>query len=470
MEGDSERAVRILRELLQYSAEREWFEFKEKWFEPVALGQYVSALSNAAAMAGREEAYFVWGVNDKTHSLTGSDFDQYQEYKGEPYQNYLNRNLAPKIKLEFIEGVMDGRRFVILVIGAASDVPVGFAGQRYGRVGSSKVCLKDNPKLERRLFKILDRGYPTILNVKSDYDDLAFGKLFMYYGSKGIELRRETFKKNLCLLTEEGSYNMLAQLLSDNSHLPLRLSIFEGETKGSNLYAVKEFGYDCILYSLKNLLDYGDILNIIESNEAGRKEERSERALFDIKAYNEAIVNAVLHNKWAEGNEPMVSVFSDRIEILSRGTLAPSQTMEGFYLGESIPVNEKLSEIFAQLRISDKSGRGVPKIVEAYSRQAFDFRENSIVVTIPFRRIFKAGARTTADGSVAASPKEQGLSANRQKIISEMRHNPNVTKAELSIILGLSVTSIDKNILFLKKMGLIERVGSNKTGFWKVNP
>lgn len=54
----------------------------------------------------------------------------------------------------------------------------------------------------------------------------------MYYGSKGISLRKETFKKNLCLLTKDGSYNIIAQLLSDNSHLPLRVSIFEGTTKG----------------------------------------------------------------------------------------------------------------------------------------------------------------------------------------------------------------------------------------------
>ena len=76
----------------------------------------------------------------------------------------------------------------------------------------------------------------------------------------------------------------------------------------------------------------------------------------------EAIINAVLHNYWASGNEPMISVYSDKIEILSRGTLAPAQTMEGFYLGESVPVNEKLSEIFLQLHISEKSGREVPTI------------------------------------------------------------------------------------------------------------
>ena len=49
----------------------------------------------------------------------------------------------------------------------------------------------------------------------------------------------------------------------------------------------------------------------------------------------------------------MITVYSNRIEILSRGTIASVQTIEELYLGESVPVNEKLSKIFAQLRISD---------------------------------------------------------------------------------------------------------------------
>jgi predicted HTH transcriptional regulator len=55
---------------------------------------------------------------------------------------------------------------------------------------------------------------------------------------------------------------------------------------------------------------------------------------------------------------------------------------EGFYAGESIPVNQKLSDIFLQLHISEQSGRGVPKITEVYGENAFEFRENSIVVTL----------------------------------------------------------------------------------------
>jgi hypothetical protein len=56
--------------------------------------------------------------------------------------------------------------------------------------------------------------------------------------------------------------------------------------------------------------------------------------------------------------------------------LAPAQTMEGFYLGESAPVYEKLSEIFLQLHISEKSGRVVPTSVDTYGKEAIIFREN----------------------------------------------------------------------------------------------
>lgn len=42
--------------------------------------------------------------------------------------------------------------------------------------------------------------------------------------------------------------------------------------------------------------------------------------------------------------------------------MAPAKTMEGFFLGESFQANKKLSEMFLQLHINEKSGRGVPKI------------------------------------------------------------------------------------------------------------
>ncbi len=457
----------IVLNLCSYDDEQEWFEFKENWFQADALGEYVSALSNAAAFHHKRFAYFIWGVNNETHKIVGTKFNQYCDYKSAPYQNYLARNLSPSIIFEFHELIINSKRVVILIIPAAEEIPTAFKEKRYIRIGSSKCNISKYPKREIQLFKILDGRMETVETMKAKYQDLTFSKLFGYYGSKGIVLNGKTFEKNLGLRNEKGEYNLLAQLLSDNSHFPIRVSIFEGETKASNLFSVREFGDNCLLYSLDELLRYGDVLNIIQADERNRVVERKEVPLFDNKAFREAVINAILHNQWTSGNEPMISVFSNRIEILSRGALPPAQTIEGFFLGESIPVNDKLSEIFLQLHISEKSGRGVPKIIEVYGKEAFKFNERSIVVTIPFNKVDRSEGQVDSkvDSKVG---RENGLNNRRKQIMSEIRNNPNITTKELHNILAISVTAVAKNLAYLKQNGFIERIGSDRSGYWKV--
>ena len=48
-----DRIQQIIEELCAYDSEREWFEFKENWFKADELGKYISALSNSAAIAGK---------------------------------------------------------------------------------------------------------------------------------------------------------------------------------------------------------------------------------------------------------------------------------------------------------------------------------------------------------------------------------------------------------------------------------
>ena len=170
---------------------------------------------------------------------------------------------------------------------------------------------------------------------------------------KGIRLRKNTFKKNLELLTVDGKYNMLAQLLSDDPHIDIQFALFNGKTKGSTMYAVRNFGHMCLLLSLDKVIDFGDTLNVPQADERNRRVERKEVMLFNQVAYREAVINAFVHNSWVNGHSPMFTAFQDRIEITSMGTLPPGQTREGFYAGVSLPVNEKLAEIFVQLHISE---------------------------------------------------------------------------------------------------------------------
>ena len=50
---------KIVKELIAYPTEANLFEFKENWYEPYGIGEYISSLSNAAALEGQEYGYLV---------------------------------------------------------------------------------------------------------------------------------------------------------------------------------------------------------------------------------------------------------------------------------------------------------------------------------------------------------------------------------------------------------------------------
>lgn len=291
----------------------------------------------------------------------------------------------------------------------------------------------------------------------------------MYYGGKGLSLSEATFKDNLRLLTREGEYNLLAALLADNSQIAVRVSVFSGTSKSDPMYMVKEVGNCCILYAIDRVIDFGQSLNIPQADERNRTTTRKEDYLFDQQSYNEAIYNAFIHNNWLSLNAPMIAFHSDRIEITSFGELAPGQTLDGFYQGRSIPVNKELSDIFMQLHLSEKTGRGVPTIIRNYSTNAFRFEDNSITVALPLHRI--DAVKNPYEPKVGNKVGNKiGIKLNRsqERIVSEIRNNPNATTYQLSVLVGISEKGIEKNLSILKKEKVIERVGSKKTGYWKI--
>ena len=470
----------LVRNLISLPHEYEWLDIKGNWFSKDEIGEYISAISNGAALCGREYGYVVWGVDDASHEIIGTTVNFDKDIDHEPYKHYLARNLKQSVAFEVEEVQVDGKRVVLLSVPAAKSVPTKFSSQAFIRIGSSKEKLSKFPEWEIRLLNVLSNGIPTIVNAAApDYaQELTFEKLFMYYGAKGIELRKDTFKKSLKLLTADGRYNIMALLLSDKNDIPIRVSVFSGRSKADTLFSVKEYGNSCILYAMDKILEYGDAINIIQADERGRISERKDIPLFDYEAFHEAILNAFIHNKWLGLNAPMISVFTDRIEIISHGGLGLEQDVDGFFNGISIPVNEVLASIFLQLRLSERSGRGVPKIVGAYGRESIRIERNFIVVTIPFNRInvtpFELNEGKDAENRTVSRTVNRTvnrtvkLSKNQMNILEKMSENSNATLAELSKLLGLGRTTITDNVSKLQKMGVLKRVGSDKTGHWEI--
>ena len=460
-----DKYIDLLETLLSYKDEYEWLDFKENWFSKDEIGEYISAIANGAALCGKEFGYIVWGVNDATKEVVGTTVNFNKDIDNEPYKHYLARNLTPKISFETIEFKYNEARIVMLIIPQSKSIVTKFKNEAFIRIGSSKEKLSKYPEWEIKLNNTLVNGYPTIVNVAApDYaQELTFEKLFMYYGAKGLTLRHDTFEKTLKLKNKDNKYNIMAYILSDQNEIPIRVSIFSGIGKSAPLYSVKEFGNTCILYSMDKILEYGDAINIIQADERNRISERIDVPLFDYEAYHEAILNAFIHNKWLTLNGPQISIFTDRIEILSHGGLALDQDVDGFYSGASIPVNEILASIFLQLRISERSGRGVPKIVSKYGKDAIKIEKNRIVVTIPFNKI------NVNSFEITNSNTSKKFNKSQETIIKLIRNNPNITIPQIMIETNLAVASIKKNLKILKNDKIIERVGSNNGGYWKIN-
>lgn len=134
--------------------ETEWLEFKENWHEPQVIGEYFSALSNGACLAGKSRGYLVFGIADATHDVVGTNFDPYA-VKAKGSQDlllWLSVGLQPNVGFETHIFDHPSGRVVLFEIGAAWDRPVCFYGTAYIRVGSSRTKLAKHPDKERAIW------------------------------------------------------------------------------------------------------------------------------------------------------------------------------------------------------------------------------------------------------------------------------------------------------------------------------
>jgi len=148
----------LVRELTTLSRETECVEFKHNKAVPHEIGEYVSALSNSAALHGKPSAYIVWGVEDVTRRIVGTTFRPRQKKIGnEELENWLLRQLDPRIDVRIHDGEEEGVSLVLFEIQPASNRPVRFRGMEYIRIGSYKKKLHDHPEKERELWRVFDR-------------------------------------------------------------------------------------------------------------------------------------------------------------------------------------------------------------------------------------------------------------------------------------------------------------------------
>jgi ATP-dependent DNA helicase RecG len=381
MTGDRSAAYLqgLVRELCKLPRETEWAEFKVNNTNPEEIGQYISALANAAALAGKTAGYMLWGVRNEDHQLLGTTFDPAAEHKGnEQLESWLLRLLSPRIDFRFDPVDIDGTRIILLEIERAARNPVAFSGTEYIRVGSYKKSLKDFPEKERALWRIFDRvPFEVGVTVERLDEEAVLGALDYptYFdllelplpdGRTAIldALRRDT----LIAPCEAGGWNitnlgavLFAKRIEDFPGLKrkaVRVVQYRGRDRTATVREhVEAKGY---ANGFEGLLGY--INGLLPSNEVVGQALRQTVPMFPELAVRELVANALIHQDFsATGTGPMIELFEGRIEITNPGE--PLVETERFLDSPPTSRNETLASLMRRFRICEERGSGIDKVV-----------------------------------------------------------------------------------------------------------
>ena len=161
MKYTQKELVSMLSEFRASPAEPSWLEFKTGLRDPVQVAKYISGLANVAAYAGSTHGYLVWGVQNETHEIVGTDFDPdvVLAEKNQPLRLWLRLVVKPQIQYEFYPFEIEGMKVVMLEVEAAYRQPVTFKGCAYVRIGSALTELAKAPKIAESIYRTIGHDW-----------------------------------------------------------------------------------------------------------------------------------------------------------------------------------------------------------------------------------------------------------------------------------------------------------------------
>ena len=379
LERSSEYLRSLLNELIRLPKEIEWVDFKVNNEAPEQMGEYISALSNSAALEGKLHGYLVWGVEDENHDVVGTTFHPSTTKKGnEELENWLLRLLNPKIHFRFFEFSYDGKPVVILEIRQASHNPVQFQGREWIRIGSYKKPLKNHPEKERELWRIFEQtpfeqqmaagnlsaedviqqlDYPSFFDLTGlplpDHREGILSRLV----EEEMVVKEET---GMWAITNLGAI-LFARKLSNFKHLRrkvVRVILYRGNSRIETIQ--EQEGGKAYANGFEGLI--GFVNNLLPQNEVIGQALRKSVPMYPELAIRELIANTIIHQDFSlTGTGPMIEIFEGRMEITNPG--APLVDPQRFLDTPPRSRNEALASFLRRIGICEERGSGIDKVV-----------------------------------------------------------------------------------------------------------
>ena len=367
-----------LNNLRSLSAENEVVEFKEakNTYDFTKLGKYFSALSNEANLCGKPNAWLIFGVEDKKHTIVGSQFrpnrKDLDSLKGEIANKTTNR-------ISFIEiyelPEPEGRVVMFKIPAAPKGIPVSFDGHYYARDGEELVPL-NLEKIERIRAQATTEDWSIAIIPDAAFEDLD---------QDAIDLARKNYKSkfpekaaevdtwddvrflNKAKVTIKGKITRTALILlgkDESEHFlnPAEVKIrWKLVDENNNDIDYEIFGLPLIL-SVEKV--FAKIRNIKYRYMKEGTIFPDEVAKYEPFSIREAINNCIAHQDYTKGARINVIEMEDQLVFTNHGTFIPGSVEKVVIedAPEEFYRNKFLATAMFNLKMVDTAGGGIKKI------------------------------------------------------------------------------------------------------------
>jgi len=367
--------------------ENEVIEFKEanNSYKQDEIGRYFSAISNEANLKNLQYGWLVFGVNNKTRTIVGTD---YRDTRGlETLKHEIAQNTTGGITFTDIFEIYDGEYRVIMfkIPAAVTAMPTAWKGHWYGRDGESLGALsteeidrirgqvhRDWSKqiIENSSIKHLDKDAIHIARenykVKQNREHIS---------AEIDQMSDEEFLTKIRLIVDGKLTNAAMVLLGNPDHdniieavvrIMWRLHGSDGMTRD-----YKEFKIPFI-----RVVDeaYSKVRNLVYRYMPNRKTLFPlETTQYDVNLLRELLHNCIAHQDYTTGGRIYLDEFEDMLIISNPGTFIPGDVREVLKFGYTAPYyrNQLLAEVMTDLNMIDTVQMGIRKIFNIQRNRYF---------------------------------------------------------------------------------------------------
>lgn len=352
----------------------------------------------------------------------------------------------------------DGRKIIIVEVqkGTASPYYLSEKGIRpsgvYIRQGSSSV-----PATDAMILKMIkETDGDSFEELRSLNQELTFETLIKVFKEANIKLE-DAQLKTLHIKDESGLFTNLALLLSEQCQHTIKVAVYEGSTK--EIFKDRYEFSGSVMKQMREVYDFIDRYNRTHSEIKGLT--RIDKRDYPEVAIREALLNAIVHKDYAYSGSTLISVFDDRIELVTIGGLVRGMNEDDILLGVSILRNKNLARVFYQLKWIEAYGTGIQKMLDSYekfqTKPKIEISSNAFKITLP-----NTSSITHKHERIVS------LNQNEEKIIKLLSDSEQIKRSDIERELSISQTMAVKLLRGLISKSVITRVGNGKDVTYKL--